>query len=77
MTLAPEDTACPCCRATITVIGEDTSERLDVIPAQFRVIVTKRPKLACRAEALVAHVLVARYADHLPLYRKCCAQHLR
>ena len=87
VTLAPEDTACPCCRATMTVIGEDTAERLDVIPAQFRVIVTKRPKLACRActgtvvqapaparlieggiptEALVAHVLVARYADHLP-----------
>jgi transposase len=74
----------------MTVIGEDTSERLDVIPAQFRVIVTRRPKLACRAcpgtvvqapapaqlieggiptEAMVAHVLVARYADHLPLYR--------
>jgi transposase len=89
VTLAPEDTACR--RATTTVIGEDTSERLDVIPAQFRVIVTKRPKLACRActgtvvqapapvrlieggiptEALVAHVLVARYADHLPLYRQ-------
>lgn len=33
----------------MTVIGEDTSERLDVIPVQFRVIVTKRPKLACRA----------------------------
>jgi transposase len=31
------------------VIGEDTSERLDVIPVQFRVIVTKRSKLACRA----------------------------
>ena len=91
VTLAPEDTACPCCRATMTVIGEDTSERLDVIPAQFRVIVTKRPKLACRActgivvqapaparlieggiptEAMVAHVVVARYADHLPLYRQ-------
>ena len=24
MTLAPEDTACPCCRATMIVIGEDT-----------------------------------------------------
>jgi transposase len=91
VTLTPEDTACPCCKATMTVIGEDTSERLDVIPAQFRVIVTKRPKLACRScpgrvvqepaparliegglptEALVAHVLVARYADHLPLYRQ-------
>lgn len=47
--LVPEDTACPCCRAEMTVIGEDSSERLDVIPVQFRVIVTKRPKLACRA----------------------------
>src|ERR1700684_1781263 len=91
VTLTPEDTACPCCRAAMTVIGEDTSERLDVIPAQFRVIVTRRPKLACRTcpgtvvqapaparlieggmptEAMVAHVLVARYADHLPLYRQ-------
>ena len=91
VTLAPEDTACPCCRASMTVIGEDSSERLDVIPAQFRVIVTRRPKLACRSctgivvqapaparlieggiptEAMVAHVLVARYADHLPLYRQ-------
>jgi len=29
-------------------IGEDISERLDVIPAQFRVLVTRRPKYACR-----------------------------
>ncbi len=91
VTLAPEDTACPCCRGAMAVIGHDSSERLDVIPAQFRVLVTRRPKLACRAcegvvvqapaparliegglptEALVAHVLVARYADHLPLYRQ-------
>ena len=91
VTLAPEDTACPCCRGVMAVIGHDSSERLDVIPAQFRVLVTRRPKLACRAcegvvvqapaparliegglptEALVAHVLVARYADHLPLYRQ-------
>ena len=45
----PEDTACPCCRAAMHVIGEETSERLDVIPAQHRVIVTRRPKYACRA----------------------------
>lgn len=91
VTLAPEATACPCCKATMTVIGEDSSERLDVVPAQFRVIVTRRPKLICRScagavvqmpapprlieggiptEAMVAHVLVARYADHLPLYRQ-------
>jgi hypothetical protein len=49
LVLEPEDTACPCCRAEMTVIGHDTSERLDVIPAQFRVLVTRRPKLACRA----------------------------
>jgi transposase len=47
--LEPEDTACPCCRGAMAVIGHDTSERLDVIPAQFRVLVTRRPKLACRA----------------------------
>jgi len=31
------------------VIGEDTSERLDVVQAQYRVIVTHRPKYGCRA----------------------------
>jgi transposase len=49
ITLLPEDTVCPCCRGMMTVIGEDTSERLDVVPAQYRVIVTHRPKLTCRA----------------------------
>jgi transposase len=48
VTLVPEDTACPCCRTAMTMIGEDSSERLDVIPVQYRVIVTKRPKFACR-----------------------------
>jgi transposase len=48
-TLAPEDTNCPCCHAAMHVIGEETSERLDVVPAQYRVIVTHRPKLAWRA----------------------------
>jgi transposase len=73
------------------VIGEDVSERLDRIPAKLRVIVTRRPKYACRActdgvtqapaparlieggmptEALVADVLVSKYAWHLPLYRQ-------
>jgi transposase len=91
VTIAPEDTDCPCCRAPMHVIGEDSSERLDVIPAQFRVIVTHRPKYACRAceqavvqapaperlikgglptEAMVASVLVGKYAWHLPLYRQ-------
>lgn len=35
VTLAPEDTACPCCKVAMTVIGEDSSERLDVVPAHI------------------------------------------
>jgi transposase len=31
------------------VIGEDVSKRLDVVPAQLRVIETHRPKFACRS----------------------------
>jgi transposase len=49
VTIAPDDTNCPCCRVPMHVIGEETSQRLDVVPAQFRVIVTHRPKYACRA----------------------------
>jgi len=89
--IAPQDTLCPCCQGRMHVIGEDKSERLDVIPARFRVIVTRRPKYACRScessvvqapaperlikgglptEALVAQILVSKYAWHLPLYRQ-------
>lgn len=46
--IEPESTLCPCGCGEMTKIGEDTSERLDVIPAQFRVLVTRRPKYACR-----------------------------
>jgi hypothetical protein len=41
--IEPEDTACPCCGGAMHVTGEDRSQRLDVIPAQHRVIVTRRP----------------------------------
>ncbi|ESX09825.1 hypothetical protein X767_32735 [Mesorhizobium sp. LSJC264A00] len=44
-----EDHACPCCRNGLHRIGEDVSERLDIVPAQLRVIVVRRPKYACRA----------------------------
>jgi transposase len=85
------DRTCPCCAGKMHKIGEDVAERLDVVPAQFRVLVVRRPKYACRSctgtvvqapapprliegglptEALVAHVIVAKYADHLPLYRQ-------
>jgi transposase len=49
ITLAPESTVCPYCQGTMHVIGEDKAERLDVIPARYRVLVTHRPKYGCRA----------------------------
>jgi len=42
-----DDHTCPCCGKAL--IGEDTGERLDIVPAQFRVLVVRRPKYACRA----------------------------
>ena len=44
-----EDHSCPCCGNGLHRIGEDVSERLDIVPAQLRVIVVRRPKYACRA----------------------------
>jgi len=91
LVIDPEDRACPGCGGAMHVIGEDCSQRLDVIPAQYRVLVTRRPRYACRAcqgaivqapaparliegglptEQLVAQVIVAKYADHCPLYRQ-------
>ena len=44
-----DDHACPCCGNALHRIGEDAGERLDIVPAQFRVLVVRRPKYACRA----------------------------
>jgi transposase len=87
----PDDIRCPCGCGDMVKIGEDRSERLDIVPAQFRVIATIRPRYACpksRAgvvqapapahliegalptEALLAHVLVGKFTDYLPLYRQ-------
>ena len=41
--------SCPCCGGRLHVIGEDRAERLDIVPAQFRVLVVRRPKYGCRA----------------------------
>ncbi len=89
--IEPENKVCACGCTKLVAIGEDRSERLDVIPAQFRVIVTVRPRYACSrcdtgilqapapprliegglpTEALMAHVAVAKFCDHLPLYRQ-------
>ena len=46
--IEPETTVCPCCQGAMHVIGEDLSERLDVIPMRYQVIVTRRPKYGCR-----------------------------
>jgi len=46
--IAPDDVTCGC-GSERHIIGEDVSERLDIVPAQFRVIVTRRPNYACRS----------------------------
>ncbi|MBI5792705.1 MAG: IS66 family transposase [Rhodocyclales bacterium] len=93
----PENTTCtnPACGQPMQRIGEDVSERLDVVPAEFFVHRHIYGKWACRccsgrgegrlvqapaepqiidkglpAAGLLAHVLVARYVDHLPYYRQ-------
>lgn len=83
--------ACPCCGGAMHRIGESCTEQLDIVPAQLRVRVTRRPRYGCRAcegavvttpaparpidggmptEALIAHVLVSKFCDSLPLYRQ-------
>jgi transposase len=44
----PGTLTCPCGCGQMHMIGEDRSERLDIVPAKLRVIVTVRPKYACR-----------------------------
>lgn len=89
--IEPNSLLCPCGCGEMHKIGEDRTERLDIVPALLRVIVTVRPKYACRVctdgvtqapapahliesglptEGAIAHVLVSKYADHLPLYRQ-------
>ena len=49
MVVDVESTTCPGCSGLLHRIGEDIAERLDIVPAQFRVLVVRRPKYACRA----------------------------
>src|SRR4029078_11645579 len=49
-----ESHTCPCCGNALHRIGEDTGERLDIVPARFRVLVVRRPQYACRALENVA-----------------------
>jgi transposase len=49
VTIEPDSRVCPCCQGPMHVIEEESSQRLDKIPAQYQVIVTHRPKYGCRA----------------------------
>jgi len=44
----PEQCTCQACGQPTTVIGYDVSEQLDVDPAKYFVVVTKREKRACK-----------------------------
>ncbi len=86
----PQQHTCPDCGGALRQFGEDVSEVLEFVPAQFKVIRHVRPKLSCTkcervvqaaapsrpierglaGPGLLAHVLVSKYADHLPLYRQ-------
>ena len=89
---APEQCTCPACGQPTAIIGYDESEQLDVEPAKYFVVVTKREKRACRSceeggvatapapvriidkglvsDRVVIDTVVAKYSDHLPLYRQ-------
>jgi transposase len=88
----PEQCTCKACGQAKAVIGYDVSEQLDVEPAQYFVVVTKREKRACKrceeggvvaapaperiiekslvSDRVVIDTVVAKYSDHLPLYRQ-------
>jgi transposase len=89
---APEQCTCSACGQPTTVIGYDISEQLDVEPAKYFVVMTKREKRACKhceeggvaaapvparivekglvSDQVVINTVIAKYSDHLPLYRQ-------
>jgi transposase len=88
----PQQCTCKVCGQATVVIGHDVSEQLDVEPAKYFVVVTKREKRACKrceeggvvaapaperiiekslvSDRVVIDTVVAKYSDHLPLYRQ-------
>ncbi len=87
-----EQFTCRACGQPTVVMGYDVSEQLDVEPAKYFVMVTKREKRVCRccpeggvavapapariidkglvSDRVVIDTVVAKYSDHLPLYRQ-------
>lgn len=45
--VSESDKICSCCQTPLHRISEDTSEKLEFLPAQLKVIETVRPKYAC------------------------------
>ena len=92
ITCASEQSTCSACGQATAVIGYDVSEQLDVEPAKYFVVVTRREKRACQhceaggvaaalaparvidkslvSDRVVIDTVVAKYSDHLPLYRQ-------
>lgn len=88
--LSEEEKTCSCCGKPMARIGEDVTEKLEIIPARTFVRKHIRPRYACggckdkvaqapgpafalpravAGESLLAYLIVAKYADHLPLCR--------
>ncbi len=71
----PDNSHCQC-GCALKRIGEDVSEKLDYTPGVFTVERHIRGKWVCdQCETLIqapvpAHVMIAKFADHLPLYRQ-------
>jgi len=90
--VSSDECNCAACGNETAVIGHESSEQLDVEPARYFVLVTKREKRACRqcsagtvktapvapriiekglvSDRIVVDTVVAKYSDHLPLYRQ-------
>lgn len=89
--LEPEEKICPQCGREKCVLGEDCTDKLDIIPARLVTRRTVRPRMACAtcklgvaqaalppqlvpqgdpAAGLVAHVILSKYVDHVPLHRQ-------
>ena len=86
--LAEAEKHCGCCGRDLRLIGEETSERYEYIPASLKVIEDVRLRYACECTvkaadkpaqpiekctagaSLLAHVIVAKWADHQPLHRQ-------
>lgn len=75
--IEPDSLTCAC-GGCLHCIGEDISERLDIVPAQFRVIVTRRPKYACRSctDGVAQAADPGRHADRGD-GRSCASQQIR